>query len=186
MDALAVRPDRPLTWIAGEKAGLAVRYEVVRCWLGSVLVAATDKGICAILFGDDAGSLRDDLEHRFARARLIGSDEAARRLAAKVVAFVEALGKGLDLPLDARGTSIQERVWRALREIPAGSTTSYSDVAERIGAPDEAYAVGEACAANAIAVAIPCHRVVRKDDGLAGYRWGLWRKRALLKREGAR
>jgi AraC family transcriptional regulator, regulatory protein of adaptative response / methylated-DNA-[protein]-cysteine methyltransferase len=186
MDTLAVRPDRPSSEISGESASLAIRHDIAPCWLGSVLVATTHKGICAILLGNDAGSLLGDLKRRFAGAPLIGGGEAVRRLTATVVAFVESPGQGLDLPLDARGTSFQERVWRALREVPPGSTTSYSDVAEHIGAPEEAYAVGEACAANAIAVAIPCHRVVRKDGGLAGYRWGLWRKRALLKREGAR
>ncbi|WP_119460982.1 methylated-DNA--[protein]-cysteine S-methyltransferase [Rhodospirillaceae bacterium SYSU D60014] len=154
------------------------------CWLGSVLVAATDKGICAILLGDDPAILRRDLRNRFPGARLVGGDRALEPLMAKVVGFIEAPGQGLDLPLDPRGTDFQQRVWQALREIPAGSTASYSEIAERIGAPKEAYAVGEACAANMIAVAIPCHRVRRKDGALAGYRWGVKRKRALLKREG--
>ena len=122
----------------------------------------------------------------FLGRRSIGDDAALAPWAAKVVAFVEAPAQGLDLPLDPRGTEFQRRVWQALREIPAGSTATYSEIAGRIGAPKEAYAVGEACAANAIAVAIPCHRVVRKDGTLAGYRWGFKRKRALLRREGVR
>jgi AraC family transcriptional regulator of adaptative response/methylated-DNA-[protein]-cysteine methyltransferase len=166
--------------------GLLIRSMVGECWLGTILVAATDEGICAILLGDDPASLLRDLEDRFPRARLAGGDEALERLTAGVVDLVEAPGRDLDLPLDPRGTAFQRRVWQALREIPAGSTASYSEIAKRVGAPDEAYAVGETCAANMIAVAVPCHRVVRKDGGLAGYRWGLRRKRALLRREGVR
>jgi AraC family transcriptional regulator of adaptative response/methylated-DNA-[protein]-cysteine methyltransferase len=167
-----------------DTAGLLIRSTIGECWLGSVLVATTDKGICAILLGDDPAILQRALEDRFPGARLIGGDKALEQLTAKVVGFIEAPGQGLDLPLDPRGTAFQQRVWRALREIPAGSTASYGEIAERIGTPKEAYAVGEACAANMIAVAIPCHRVVRKDGALAGYRWGFKRKRALLKREG--
>ncbi|HEX6012264.1 MAG TPA: methylated-DNA--[protein]-cysteine S-methyltransferase [Geminicoccaceae bacterium] len=166
--------------------GLLIRSMVGECWLGTILVAATDEGICAILLGDDPASLLRDLEGRFPRARLAGGDEALERLTVGVADLVEAPGRDLDLPLDPRGTAFQRRVWQALREIPAGSTASYSEIAQRVGAPDEAYAVGEACAANMIAVAVPCHRVVRKDGGLAGYRWGLRRKRALLRREGVR
>jgi AraC family transcriptional regulator of adaptative response/methylated-DNA-[protein]-cysteine methyltransferase len=167
-------------------APLVIRAMVGKCWLGSVLVATTDMGICAILLGDDPAILLRDLEDRFPGARLIGADEALEQMTAKVVNLVEAPGQGLDLPLDPHGTAFQQRVWQALREIPAGSTASYGEVALRIGAPKDAYAVGEACAANMIAIAIPCHRVVRKDGGLADYRWGFKRKRALLRREGAR
>ncbi len=168
-----------------DRAGLLIHSMVGECWLGSVLVAATDEGICAILLGDDPAALLRDLEDRFLKARLIDGDEALEEMMAKVLDFVEAPGQGLDLPLDPHGTAFQQRVWQALRAIPAGSTASYGEIAERIGAPKEAYAVGEACAANMIAIAIPCHRVVRKDGGLADYRWGFKRKRALLHREAA-
>ncbi len=124
-----------------------------------------------------------ELEDRFPRATLIGGDEGFEQWVAKVVGFVEAPALGLDLPLDVRGTAFQQRVWRALREIPAGSTASYTEVARRIGAPKAVRAVAHACASNAIAVAIPCHRVVRNDGALSGYRWGVERKRALLERE---
>ena len=171
---------------SGNDAPRTIRFTIEKCWLGTVLVATTDEGICAILLGDDPGKLRRDLAARFPEAELIGEDTSLDRLMAKVVAFIESPTEALDLPLDARGTDFQRRVWQALRDIPAGSTATYSEIAARIGAPKEAYAVGEACAANMIAVAIPCHRVVRKDGTLAGYRWGVNRKRALLAREGAR
>lgn len=169
-----------------DSAGLLIRSMVGQCWLGSVLVATTDTGICAILLGDDPATLLRDLEDRFPQARLLGGDAALEQLTAQVIDVIEAPGQDLDLPLDPRGTAFQQRVWQALREIPAGSTASYAEVARRIGAPKEAYAVGEACAANMIALAIPCHRVVRKDGALAGYRWGFKRKRALLEREARR
>jgi AraC family transcriptional regulator of adaptative response/methylated-DNA-[protein]-cysteine methyltransferase len=161
-----------------------IRFSIGECSLGSILVATTDKGICAILLGNDPDKLLHDLEDRFADARRIRGDKALEPFVAKVVDLVEAPSQVLDLPLDPRGTPFQQRVWQALREVPAGSRASYGEIAARIGAPKEAYAVGEACAANMIAVAIPCHRVVRKDGGLAGYRWGFRRKRALLEREG--
>ncbi len=169
-----------------DELGLPIRFTVGACSLGAVLVAATETGICAILLGDDPADLRRDMEDRFPRARVIADDAALAPWADKVAAFIEAPAQGLDLPLDPHGTEFQQRVWQALRAIPAGSTATYSEIAGRIGAPKEAYAVGEACAANAIAVAIPCHRVVRKDGTLAGYRWGFKRKRALLRREGVR
>jgi AraC family transcriptional regulator, regulatory protein of adaptative response / methylated-DNA-[protein]-cysteine methyltransferase len=162
---------------------LQIRFKIGQSWLGSVLVATTGKGICAILLGDDPAVLRRGLEDRFPQARLAEGGETLDQLTARVVDFIAAPHQGLDLPLDPQGTAFQLRVWTALRAIPAGSTASYSDIAARIGAPKEAYAVGEACAANAIAVAIPCHRVVRKNGALADYRWGFKRKRALLKRE---
>ena len=164
-------------------AGASIRFAVGECSLGSILVAATDKGVCAILLGDEPGALVRDLEDRFPRAKLIGGDAGFEQWVAKVVGFVEAPALGLDLPLDVRGTAFQQRVWRALREIPAGSTASYTEIAERIGAPKAVRAVARACASNAIAVAIPCHRVVRTDGALSGYRWGVERKRALLERE---
>ncbi len=150
--------------------------------LGSVLVAASDRGICSILLGDDREVLLRDLEDRFPEARLV-ADAKLENVMATVVDLIETPAEAFDLPLDPRGTDFELRVWQALREVPAGSAASYSEIAQRIGAPKEAYAVGEACAANMIAVAIPCHRVVRKDGTLAGYRWGFKRKRALLERE---
>lgn len=165
--------------------GTSIRFAVGECSLGSILVAATDKGVCAIEFGDDPDALVRGLQDRFPNARLIGGDRQFERLVATVVGFVEAPALGLDLPLDVRGTAFQQRVWQALREIPAGSTASYTEIAERIGAPKSARAVAQACASNRIAVAIPCHRVVRTDGGLSGYRWGVERKRALLDREAA-
>ena len=149
-------------------------------------MAATEKGVCAILLGDDPEALVRDLQDRFPRAVLTGGDREFEATVGKVLSFVEAPGLGLDLPLDVRGTAFQQRVWQALRTIPAGSTASYSEIAARIGAPKSVRAVAQACAANAIAVAIPCHRVVRNDGGLSGYRWGVERKRALLDREAAR
>ncbi len=164
-------------------ANTEIRFAVGECSLGSILVARSERGICAILLGDDPGALARDLQDRFPRAKLIGGDKGFERLVAKVVGFVEAPALGLDLPLDVRGTAFQQRVWQALRKIPAGATASYSDIAKRIGAPKSVRAVAQACAANALAVAIPCHRVVRIDGALSGYRWGVERKRALLRRE---
>ena len=163
--------------------GASIRFAVGECSLGSILVAATDKGVCAILLGDDPDALVRDLQDRFPRAKLIGGDADFEHLVAKAVGLVEAPALGLDLPLHVRGTAFQQRVWQALREIPAGSTATYTEIAGRIGSPRSVRAVGQACASNAIAVAIPCHRVVRSDGSLSGYRWGLERKRALLDRE---
>jgi AraC family transcriptional regulator of adaptative response/methylated-DNA-[protein]-cysteine methyltransferase len=164
-------------------AGQEIRYAIPECSLGPVLIAASEKGVCAILFGDDPEELRRDLQNQFPRARLIGGDKSFEELTAKIVAFVEAPADGLDLPLDIRGTAFQQRVWDALRRIPAGSTASYAEIAEKIGAPKAVRAVARACATNRIAVAIPCHRVVRSDGGLSGYRGGVERKRALLEKE---
>jgi len=163
--------------------GEVIRFAVGECSLGPILVAATEKGVCAILLDDEPDALVRDLQDRFPRAELIGGDEQFEGLVAKVVGLVEAPALGLDLPLDVRGTAFQQRVWQALREIPAGTTVSYAQIAARIGSPKAVRAVAQACAANAIAVAIPCHRVVRNDGGLSGYRWGVERKRALLERE---
>jgi AraC family transcriptional regulator of adaptative response/methylated-DNA-[protein]-cysteine methyltransferase len=167
-------------------SGETIRFAVGACSLGAILVAATDKGICAILIGDDPDLLVRDLQDRFPRAELHGGDAGFERTVATVVGFVEAPGTGLNLPLDVRGTAFQQRVWQALREIPAGATVSYAELAERVGLPSGARAVAGACAANAIAVAIPCHRVVRNDGSISGYRWGVERKQALLEREGNR
>lgn len=164
-------------------AGAAIRFAAGECSLGSILVAASEKGVCAILLGDDAEKLLKNLQDRFPKARLIGGDKKFERVVSRVVGFVEAPKLGLNLPLDIRGTAFQQRVWRALREIPAGSTASYAEIAKRIGSPKAVRAVAGACAANPIAVAIPCHRVLRRDGNLSGYRWGVERKRALLARE---
>ena len=166
-------------------ANAEIRFAIGECSLGSILVAMSGRGVCAILMGDDPEALVRDLQDRFPRADLIGGDPEFERLVAKVVGFVEAPRLGLGLPLDVRGTAFQQRVWHALREIPAGSTASYQEIARRIGAPGSVRAVAHACASNPLAVAIPCHRVVRSDGGLAGYRWGVERKRALLRREAA-
>jgi AraC family transcriptional regulator of adaptative response/methylated-DNA-[protein]-cysteine methyltransferase len=163
--------------------GAAIRFAVGECALGSILVAASEKGVCAILLGDDPDALARDLQDRFPKARLIGGDRNFERVVAQVVGFVEAPRLGLNLPLDVRGTAFQQRVWQALRNIPAGSTVSYSEVARSIGASKAVRAVAQACASNPVAVAIPCHRVLRTDGHLSGYRWGVERKRALLERE---
>ncbi|MBA3564380.1 MAG: bifunctional DNA-binding transcriptional regulator/O6-methylguanine-DNA methyltransferase Ada [Gammaproteobacteria bacterium] len=162
-----------------------IRFAVGECSLGSILVAATERGVCAVQFGDDPQVLVQELQRRFPRAELLGADREFEQLVARVVGFVEAPRAGLDLPLDIAGTSFQQRVWQALRAIPAGRTASYADIAAAIGAPKSVRAVATACAANPIAVVIPCHRVVRTDGGVGGYRWGVERKRALLDREAA-
>jgi AraC family transcriptional regulator of adaptative response/methylated-DNA-[protein]-cysteine methyltransferase len=160
-----------------------IRFAIGQCSLGDILIARSDKGICAIEFGNDPDALARALQDRFPNAQLIGGDTEFEQLVAKVVGYVEAPQVGLDLPLDVRGTAFQQRVWEALRKIPAGTTASYSEIAARIGAPKSTRAVAQACAANQLAVAIPCHRVVRNDGALSGYRWGVERKRALLERE---
>ncbi|TYK53847.1 bifunctional DNA-binding transcriptional regulator/O6-methylguanine-DNA methyltransferase Ada [Pseudomonas synxantha] len=158
-----------------------IRFAVGQCSLGAILVAQSQRGVCAILLGDDPDKLVRDLQDQFPKAELVGADQDFEQLVAQVVGFVEA--PALDLPLDLRGTAFQERVWQALREIPVGSTASYAQIAEHIGAPTAFRAVAQACGANHLAVAIPCHRVVRSNGELSGYRWGVERKRELLKRE---
>ncbi|MEK7323603.1 MAG: bifunctional DNA-binding transcriptional regulator/O6-methylguanine-DNA methyltransferase Ada [Pseudomonadota bacterium] len=160
-----------------------IHFAIGACTLGAILVARSERGVCAILLGDDPAALAHELEDRFPQARLLGGDAGFEQLIAHVVGFVEAPRLGLDLPLDMRGTAFQRRVWQALRAIPVGQTVSYGELANKIGAPTSARAVARACAANALAIAIPCHRVVRADGGLSGYRWGVERKRALLERE---
>jgi AraC family transcriptional regulator of adaptative response/methylated-DNA-[protein]-cysteine methyltransferase len=174
----------PTAYRAGGE-GATIRFAVGECSLGSVLVAASEKGVCAIMLGDDPDSLARDLQDRFPNAELGGSDSTFARWVAEVVGLVEKPGLALDLPLDIRGTAFQLRVWDALRKIPPGATASYAEIAERIGQPTAARAVARACGANPIAVAIPCHRVVRTDESLSGYRWGVERKAELLKRERA-
>ena len=164
----------------------AIRFVCGRCSLGRVLVATSGKGICAILLGDDGAALADDLHRRFPRLVIIAADAELETPLAKVIGFVEAPSAGLDWPLDIKGTAFQRRVWQALAEIPPGSTVSYADVARRLGSPKAVRAVARACAGNPIAVAIPCHRVVRSDGAPSGYRWGVARKQALLAREALR
>jgi AraC family transcriptional regulator of adaptative response/methylated-DNA-[protein]-cysteine methyltransferase len=162
-----------------------IRFAVGQTSLGAILVASSRKGVAAILLGDDPDELVRDLQDRFPKARLIGADRDYEALVARVVGFIETPGMGLDLPLDVRGTAFQQRVWQALREIPVGATVCYAEIARRIGSPKAARAVAEACAANRLAVAIPCHRVIRNDGALSGYAWGIERKRALIDREAA-
>jgi AraC family transcriptional regulator, regulatory protein of adaptative response / methylated-DNA-[protein]-cysteine methyltransferase len=165
--------------------GAIIRFAVGEASLGAVLVAATNKGVCAIMLGDDPDILVRELEDRFPRAELIGGDGEFERTVAQVVGLVEAPGQRLDLPLDIRGTAFQQQVWQALRAIPPGKTATYAEIAEAVGRPTAVRAVAQACAANPLAVAIPCHRVVRADGDVSGYRWGVERKRELLDREAA-
>ena len=160
-----------------------IHFAVGQCSLGAILVAQSQRGVCAILLGDDPDTLVRDLQDQFPKADLVGADRHFEQLIAQVVGFVEAPALGLNLPLDLRGTAFQERVWQALRDIPVGSTASYAQIAQRIGAPTSFRAVAQACGANHLAVAIPCHRVVRSNGELSGYRWGVERKRQLLERE---
>jgi AraC family transcriptional regulator of adaptative response/methylated-DNA-[protein]-cysteine methyltransferase len=164
-------------------ANAEIRFALGECSLGAILVAASQRGVCAIFLDDDPDVLIRELQDRFPKARLIGGDKDFERMVARVVGFIEAPRLGLGLPLDIAGTAFQQRVWQALQDIPAGETATYAEIASRIGAPKAVRAVAGACAANAIAVAIPCHRVVRTDGSLSGYRWGVERKRALLERE---
>ena len=171
MTPAASHTDGPIHFVVGE------------CSLGSILVAQSARGVCAILLGDEPEALARDLQDRFPHATLVGDAPDHARLLAQVVGFVDAPGIGLGLPLDVHGTVFQQRVWQALCKIPVGSTASYGEIARRIGQPKAARAVAQSCASNMLAVAIPCHRVVRNDGGLSGYRWGVERKRALLERE---
>ena len=163
--------------------GEVLRFAVGTCSLGAVLVASSEKGVCAILLGDDADVLAADLRHRFPRANLVDGDPSYAQVIAQVIGVVDDPKLGLDLPLDVRGTAFQQKVWQMLTTIPPGMTANYAKIAERIGSPKAVRAVAGACAANALAVVIPCHRVLRADGELAGYRWGVERKRALLQYE---
>jgi AraC family transcriptional regulator of adaptative response/methylated-DNA-[protein]-cysteine methyltransferase len=163
-----------------------IRFAVGETSLGAILVASSKKGVASILLGDDANELVHELQDRFPKARLIGDDRNYEALVARVVGFIETPRLGLDLPLDVRGTAFQRRVWQALQGVPFGETVSYTEIARRIGSPNAMHAVAGACAANRLAVAIPCHRVVRNDGSLSGYAWGVERKQALLKREAVR
>jgi AraC family transcriptional regulator of adaptative response/methylated-DNA-[protein]-cysteine methyltransferase len=160
-----------------------LRFAIGQCSLGAILVASSKKGVVSILMGDDPEVLVRSVQDRFPKAVLVGADAAYERLIARVVGLVEAPAVSVDLPLDVRGTAFQRRVWQALQKIPAGTTATYSEIARRIGLPNAVRAVASACASNHLAVAIPCHRVVRHDGALSGYRWGVERKRDLLGRE---
>ncbi|MDD5413084.1 MAG: methylated-DNA--[protein]-cysteine S-methyltransferase [Methylobacter sp.] len=173
----------PLSMAVAASDDTKICFAIGECSLGAILVAVSGRGVCAISLGDNPDTLARDLQERFPDAELIGGDSNLEQLIAKVASFIEAPALGLDLPLDVRGTVFQQRVWQALQEIRAGSTASYTDIARRIDAPKSVRAVARACAANTLAVAIPCHRVVRNDGTLSGYRWGVERKRALLERE---
>jgi AraC family transcriptional regulator of adaptative response/methylated-DNA-[protein]-cysteine methyltransferase len=164
----------------------SIRFALGECSLGSILVAATVRGICAISLGKEPEALLHELQRQFPQAELLGADTEFEALVAQVLALVEEPTLEHDLPLDIRGTAFQERVWQALRSIPAGKPLSYRELAERIGSPGAVRAVASACAKNRLAVAIPCHRVVRTDGSLSGYRWGVERKRQLLEREAKR
>jgi AraC family transcriptional regulator of adaptative response/methylated-DNA-[protein]-cysteine methyltransferase len=166
-------------------AGASIRFAVGECSLGSILVAASEQGICAIALGDDPSVLVQDLQDRFPRAELVGGDVRFEKLVAQVIGFVERPSSGLDLPFDVQGTVFQQRVWQLLCEISCGRTATYAEIAKRAGAPAAVRAVARAIAANKLAVAIPCHRVIRTDGSLSGYRWGVERKAALLERERA-
>ena len=163
--------------------GETIHFAVGECTLGAVLVAESARGVCAIMLGDDPDELLMQLQKRFAAAELIGGDARYEKHVAQIVGLINSPGSDIDLPLDIRGTAFQQRVWEALRAIPAGETASYAEIADRVGKPGAARAVAHACADNALAVAIPCHRVVRANGGLSGYRWGVERKRKLLERE---
>jgi AraC family transcriptional regulator, regulatory protein of adaptative response / methylated-DNA-[protein]-cysteine methyltransferase len=163
-----------------------LHFAIGQCSLGSVLVARSERGVCAILLGDEPEAVIHELTQRFPRAVLVRQDEELGHSVSQVVGLVEAPGPTLDLLLDLRGSTFQQRVWQALREIPAGTTSTYTEVAGRIGAPKASRAVARACASNRLAVVVPCHRVIGSDGALSGYRWGLDRKRILLRREGAR
>lgn len=163
--------------------GLTIRYAIASCFLGWVIVAVTDRGICAIEFGDNPESLPALVQARFSKAHLREGGAELSSLIESVISFIEVPGSAIELPLDIQGTAFQERVWNALRSVPPGSKVSYTDIACQIGSPKAVRAVAQACAANKLAVIVPCHRVVRSDGQLSGYRWGVERKRLLLQHE---
>ena len=165
-----------------EGAGTNIFFTMGKCSLGSILVAQSERGVCSILMGEDPAQLAEDLRNQFPKANLV-DEQGHEELVAQVAGFIEKPDAGLDLALDARGTAFQQLVWAAVQTIPPGSTASYTDIARQIGVPGAVRAVAQACGANALAVAIPCHRVIRNDGSLSGYRWGVERKRALLARE---
>lgn len=166
-----------------KKTAMTIYFAFDECSLGTILVAQSEKGICAVLLGDEKEYLHSDLQQRFPKATLTAGDNHFKKIVAQIIEVIEERKLALDLPLDIRGTLFQQRVWQALQQIPVGETRSYRDIAEAIGSPKAVRAVAGACAANAIAVIIPCHRVVRNDGNLSGYRWGVERKRKLLQQE---
>ena len=172
----------PKRYRAGGK-DIDIRFAIGECSLGAILVASSPLGVCSISLGDDPHTLVRELQDSFPQANFIGDDHEFEQIVAKVVGFVEMPQLGLDLPLDIRGTVFQQRVWQALSDIPPGTTVSYTELAVKIGTPTAVRAVASACAANKLAIAIPCHRVIRTDGSLSGYRWGVERKQALLRRE---
>ncbi|SHJ28391.1 DNA-O6-methylguanine--protein-cysteine S-methyltransferase /Transcriptional regulator Ada [Rubritalea squalenifaciens DSM 18772] len=163
--------------------GEVIRFAVGECSLGAVLVASSEKGICALFLGDDPQELVNDLEKRFGKAVLLGGEKDYEEIVAKVVGFIESPSQKFDLPLDLRGSVFQMKVWKALAGIKHGETVSYAELAQRVGMPKATRAVASACGANPVSVVIPCHRVVRADGSLSGYRWGVERKKRLLDRE---
>lgn len=163
--------------------GVVIRHAIISSKLGLVLVAATDRGVCAIEFGDSKSALTSRVAELFPRAEMQPADGAVSKMAGAIAAFIDRSDAGLDLPLEVLGTAFQQRVWQELRRVPAGETVTYAQVAQRLGAPRAARAVARACAANRIALAIPCHRVIRGDGELGGFRWGLERKKSLLENE---
>lgn len=173
------RPEVNSTDIAGEE----IEYMMGLCHFGSILVACSQKGLCAVFLGDHPSRLLKELRKQFPKADLVGGDDEFEKLLVKVITFVEAPNKKFNIPLDIRGTAFQHRVWDALAKIPYGKTSNYTEVAMRIGAPKAVRAVAQACAANKLAVVIPCHRVLRLDGDLSGYQWGIKIKRELLERE---
>ncbi|MBG3012602.1 bifunctional DNA-binding transcriptional regulator/O6-methylguanine-DNA methyltransferase Ada [Proteus faecis] len=181
-NAKAILGMTPTNWRTGGK-NIAIFFAIAQCSLGSILVAQSEKGICAIMLGDDAELLLDDLQKQFPLAELIGANEEFEQIIAQVIGFIELPQQPLSLPLDIQGTVFQQKVWRALLDIPFGSTMTYQEIANKIGAPKAYRAVANACAANKLAVAIPCHRVIRQNGELSGYRWGIERKAKLLQTE---
>jgi AraC family transcriptional regulator of adaptative response/methylated-DNA-[protein]-cysteine methyltransferase len=175
---------KPTEFKAGGE-GATIRFAVGECSLGSILVAASHLGICSIALGNDPHTLMKDLQRRFPNAKMLGGDKQFERMVSQVVAFVENPSAGLELPLHVQGTAFQQRVWKALCEIPCGATRTYAEIAQTLGQPNASRAVAGACAANSLAVAIPCHRVVRTNGSLSGYRWGVERKEKLLRVEAA-
>ena len=179
MTALAPSQQLEMTRQATEE----MRFAIADSTLGRVLVARSAQGVSAVLLGDDDEALRSDVARRFPHATLVDDPQGLAAVTARVIAFIDAPKRSVDVPLDPRGSAFQRRVWDALREIPPGATETYTDIAQRLGMPNAARAVARACATNPIAVLVPCHRVVRRDGDLSGYRWGVERKRALLERE---
>ncbi len=181
-NALAILGMTPTDWRTGGD-NIVIFFAIGICSLGNILDAQSEKGICAITLGDDADILLADLQKQFPYAELVGADTEFEQIIAQVIGFIELPLQPLSLPLDIQGTVFQQKVWKALMEIPFGYTVTYQDIANKIGSPKAYRAVANACAANKLAVAIPCHRVVRQNGDLSGYRWGIERKAKLLQKE---